>query len=80
MGLHPLSDSSGSHNRGKLRMMGWVGISLNLVTALVSSVAVGIGIDYSVHVYSRFRQGIAEGHSPEEAMGSTIANTGRQSP
>jgi hypothetical protein len=58
-------------------MMGWVGISLNLVTALVSSVAVGIGIDYSVHVYSRFRQGIAEGHSPEEAMGSTIANTGR---
>lgn len=58
-------------------MMGWVGISLNLVTALVSSVAVGIGIDYSVHVYSRFRQGMAEGHSPEEAMGSTIANTGR---
>ncbi len=38
-------------------MMGWAKISLNLATALVSSIAVGIGIDYSVHVYSRFRQG-----------------------
>ncbi|MFY9135604.1 MAG: MMPL family transporter, partial [Bacillota bacterium] len=33
--------------------------------------------DYSVHVYSRFRQGIMEGYSPEDAMRATIANTGR---
>lgn len=58
-------------------MMGWAKISLNLATALVSSIAVGIGIDYSVHVYSRFRQGIMEGYSPEDAMRATIANTGR---
>ena len=61
-------------------MMGWVGISLNLVTALVSSVAVGIGIDYSVHAYSRFRQGIAEGHSPEEAMDPLLPTQEGQSP
>jgi predicted RND superfamily exporter protein len=58
-------------------MMGWAGIPFDIVTALVSSIAVGIGIDYGIHVYSRFRQGMGQGMSPEAAMHATIANTGR---
>lgn len=35
-------------------VMGFTGISLNMATVLVASVALGIGIDYSIHVISHF--------------------------
>lgn len=57
-------------------LMGWTGIPVNLVTALVSSIAVGIGIDYSIHIYNRFREGLNSGLAPEEAMRRTLAYTG----
>lgn len=57
-------------------IMGWAGISVNLVTALVSSIAVGIGIDYSIHVYNRFTEGLRNGLTPDEAIHITISNTG----
>jgi hypothetical protein len=34
--------------------MGFTGISLNIATVLVASVALGIGIDYSIHIISHF--------------------------
>jgi predicted RND superfamily exporter protein len=34
--------------------MGYAGISLNMATVLVASVALGIGIDYSIHIISHF--------------------------
>lgn len=37
-------------------IMGLTGISLNMATVLVASVALGIGIDYSIHVISHFNQ------------------------
>ncbi len=37
-------------------IMGLTGISLNIATVLVASVALGIGIDYSIHVISHFNQ------------------------
>lgn len=57
-------------------IMGWAGIPVNLVTALVSSIAVGIGIDYGIHIYNRFREGLSNGLTPEEAVHDTISNTG----
>ena len=57
-------------------IMGWAGIPVNLVTALVSSIAVGIGIDYSIHIYSRFSEGLRSGLTPDEAIHVTISNTG----
>ena len=36
--------------------MGLTGISLNIATVLVASVALGIGIDYSIHIISHFNQ------------------------
>ena len=58
-------------------LMGWAGLPVNLVTALVSSIAVGMGIDYSVHIYTGYSQRLAAGAGPREAMRSTIAYTGR---
>jgi len=57
-------------------LMGWAGIPVNLVTALVSSIAVGIGIDYSIHVYNRYSEGLRGGLTPDEAVHVTISNTG----
>ena len=37
-------------------IMGLTGISLNIATVLVASVALGIGIDYSIHIISQFKQ------------------------
>ena len=36
--------------------MGLTGISLNIATVLVASVALGIGIDYSIHIISHFNK------------------------
>ncbi|MEA4883912.1 MAG: MMPL family transporter [Clostridia bacterium] len=58
-------------------VMGWAGIPFDVVTAVVSSVAVGIGIDYSIHIYSRFREASLRGKSPSDALRETIATTGR---
>lgn len=57
-------------------LMGWAGIPVNLVTALVSSIAVGIGIDYSIHVYNRYSEGLRSGLTPDDAIHVTISNTG----
>jgi predicted RND superfamily exporter protein len=35
--------------------MGWIGIPLNTTTALLSSIAIGIGIDYAVHFIEQYR-------------------------
>jgi uncharacterized protein len=35
--------------------MGLTGIPLNIATVLVASVALGIGIDYSIHIISHFK-------------------------
>ena len=37
-------------------VMGFLGIKLNLGTALISSLAVGIGIDYTIHFIEFFRR------------------------
>ena len=37
-------------------VMGLTGISLNIATVLVASVALGIGIDYSIHIISHFNE------------------------
>ncbi len=35
--------------------MGWVGIPLNIVTMLTSSIAIGVGVDYAVHLIHRYQ-------------------------
>jgi uncharacterized protein len=58
-------------------VMGWLGVALTTTTALVSSIAVGIGIDYAVHFITRYRQSIRESDGYEPAIRLTMQHSGR---
>lgn len=57
--------------------MGYTGIPLNIGTVLVASVAVGIGIDYSIHVISHFKDALRKGKTVVEALHQTISISGK---
>jgi predicted RND superfamily exporter protein len=58
-------------------LMGLLGIELNLVTALLSSIMIGVGVDYGIHFLWRCRDERRRGASPEEAVIVTLTTTGR---
>ena len=37
-------------------LMGWFGIELTHLTALLSSIIIGVGVDFSIHYISEFRR------------------------
>jgi predicted RND superfamily exporter protein len=53
------------------------GIYLDAITALVASIVLGIGIDYSVHFLSRYRALRQEGSPVEDAVRETMRTSGR---
>jgi predicted RND superfamily exporter protein len=57
--------------------MGIVGIPLNIGTVLVASVALGIGIDYSIHIITHYNHEKSQGKSSIEALGQTIHISGK---
>ena len=58
--------------------MGYAGISLNIATVLVASIALGIGIDYSIHVITHFSHAMAEKESTvEKALKETLTISGK---
>ena len=52
-------------------------IPLDIVTVLIGSVAVGIGIDYTIHFLSRFKEEFSRCNSEIEALNTTLATTGK---
>ncbi len=58
-------------------IMGWTGIPLNIVTVLVASIAMGIGIDYSIHFISHFNRSVKIYGSVESAVEETILLSGK---
>ena len=58
-------------------VMGFAGIPLNIATVLVASIAMGTGIDYSIHVISHFNSHIKEGSTISDALDETIAVSGK---
>ncbi len=58
-------------------VMGFASIPLNIATVLVASVALGIGIDYSIHVITHFNHSIKNGDSIHDALESTIMISGK---
>ena len=52
-----------------------VGITLNVLTVMVTALTVGLGIDYAIHIVERFREEI-EHKSERQAIESTIKLTG----
>ncbi len=58
-------------------MMGYTGIPLNIVTVLVASIAMGIGIDYSIHFFSHFNDARKRGKHIEQAIVESINISGK---
>lgn len=50
---------------------------LNLVSAFIFAVLLGLGIDFGIHVLARFRDERARGHRRPSAMAVALATTGR---
>lgn len=58
-------------------IMAYTGQPLDMMTLMVSVVAVGIGVDYSIHFISRFRREYRKDQDSQRALQKTIQTTGR---
>ncbi len=53
------------------------GVSLDVATAMIASMGLGIGIDYAIHFVSRYRIEVYKGKNADDAIKSTMHSTGR---
>ncbi len=60
-----------------LGFMGFTGISLDIATVLVGSIALGIGIDYSIHIISGVNMHLNDHGNIEKAIEETIMAKGK---
>jgi predicted RND superfamily exporter protein len=58
-------------------VMGLTGIPLNVVTVLVASVAMGIGIDYAIHYISHFNDALKRGFELNNAVEEAVMISGK---
>jgi len=57
--------------------MGFAGMTLNIATAMISSITIGIGIDYAIHFISRYRKEYRSRGQPVDAVVQTASTAGR---
>jgi predicted RND superfamily exporter protein len=57
--------------------MGFVRIPLDIATVLVGSIAIGTGIDYTIHFINRFKNERKSGKTIADALGITMQTTGK---
>jgi predicted RND superfamily exporter protein len=62
-----------------LGVMGHLGISMNIATVMVASVALGVVDDDTIHFINRYRRETAAGASTDEAIEIATAHEGRAS-
>ncbi len=62
-----------------LGLMGWIGISLNIATVMVASVALGITDDDTIHFIGRYRRDVLSGMSTADAIRTAAEHEGRAS-
>ena len=53
-------------------MLGWLGVPLGVTTALMSSIAIGIGVDYAIHFVAAYRRERSSGVNADVAMTMTL--------
>ena len=51
-------------------------ISLNVMTLMVTSLTIGLGIDYGIHITSRFLEDLKRFDNVDKAIKSTVGHTG----
>ena len=58
-------------------LMGLLGLTLNIPTALVSSLAIGIGADYAIYMLFRLREELSKGTNVDEAFKKVLNTAGK---
>jgi hydrophobe/amphiphile efflux-3 (HAE3) family protein len=58
-------------------LMGIFRIELNVATAMLSSIMIGVGVDYTIHFLWRYRSERCKGLIPQDAAKKTLTTTGR---
>jgi len=58
-------------------LMGWLGMRLNVPTALTSALAIGIGADYAIYMLFRLREEIARGTDVDAAFRKVLKTAGK---
>ncbi len=58
-------------------LMGYFNNDLNIATAMLSSIMIGVGIDYTIHILWRYKEERANGLDYKEATVKTLVTTGR---
>ena len=53
-----------------------LGIPYNVVTALITALSIGIGVDYTIHIIHRFTEELESGKSLIDATTTTLSTTG----
>lgn len=57
--------------------MGWIGLKVNVATAMIGSISMGQDVAFSIHYLTRFRQELLAGASFDEALFRTHRSTGK---
>jgi len=58
-------------------IMGWLNIPLDTATTMLASIAIGIGVDYTVHFLAKYRRECRARSLSNDAVSETIRTTGR---
>jgi len=58
-------------------VMGFAGIAIDAATALLSSIMIGVGVDFTIQFMWRYNGELRQGFSHREAILTTYATTGR---
>ncbi|MFQ5733451.1 MAG: RND family transporter [Planctomycetaceae bacterium] len=57
--------------------IGWLGIPVNIATAMIASVSLGLTMDFTIHYLMGYRRARRRGLSREQALESTLRSVGR---
>ena len=58
-------------------LMGIFGIELNIATSMLSSIMIGVGIDYTIHILWRYKEERMNELAPRPAIRRALTTTGR---
>jgi len=58
-------------------IMGWFGIELNMATALIAGIAIGLAVDDTIHYLVRYNREFKKDLDKDRALRDTLIHTGR---
>jgi predicted RND superfamily exporter protein len=60
-----------------LGLLGWAGVRVNMGTAMIAAVSMGLSVDSSIHYIAAFRRRLAAGHALDAALATAHQTAGR---